>query len=205
MSPLLKSESILLQRKVLTGGIVTTLGVLLLGTGVLAFRHETTEANNSERAYRRTFSRAVQTPATAPKAQASPGNPAQANPNQEINDRYAAQILARIAGHENEPAEKVFKNIQLPMLKNAPAKRFLLIMNLGYSRALGVACTHCHVEQDFASDDKRPKAAAREMAVMHKMINDQLQKMQHLDLKPEARFLNCSTCHRGAINPIANS
>ena len=37
-------------------------------------------------------------------------------------------------------------------------------MNYGYSRALGVSCMHCHVEQDFASDEKRPKRAAREMA-----------------------------------------
>ncbi len=75
-------------------------------------------------------------------------------------------------------------------------------MNGGYSRALGVACTHCHVEQDFASDDKRPKRAAREMAVMHKMINEQLGKMQNLETKPDLRAINCSTCHRGAITPM---
>src|SRR5215831_9791521 len=138
----------------------------------------------------------------APKQQ--PGA-AQGNPNQEINDRFVKQLSEKIAGREKEPAEKVFKNIQIPWLKNVPAARFLTIMNLGYSRALGVACTHCHVEQDFASDEKRPKGAAREMALMHKMINDQLQKMQNLDLKPEQRFVNCSTCHRGAINPNANS
>lgn len=205
MSLLPKSESSLRHGRVLTGGVVTTLAVLLLATGVLAFRFETRDSKNSEGAYRHTLSGFAEPQATAPKAQASPVNPSQTNPNQEINDRYASQVLARLAGHEDEPAEKVFKNIQLPMLKNTPAKRFLLIMNLGYSRALGVACTHCHVEQDFASDDKRPKGAAREMALMHKMINDQLQKMQNLDLKPEQRFVNCSTCHRGAINPNANS
>ena len=125
----------------------------------------------------------------------------QSNPNQEMNDRFAKQLLEKIAGRENEPAEKVFKNIQIPWLKSTPAGRFLRIMNVGYSRALGVACTYCHVEQDFSSDDKRPKRAAREMAYMHKAINDQLQKMQNLDLKPEQRFINCTTCHRGAINP----
>ena len=123
------------------------------------------------------------------------------NSSQEINDRFVKQLSEKIAGRENEPAEKVFKNIQIPWLKNVPAARFLRIMNLGYSRALGVACTHCHMEQDFSSDDKRPKRAARDMAYMHKAINDQLQKMENLDLKPEQRFINCSTCHRGAINP----
>jgi alpha-beta hydrolase superfamily lysophospholipase len=57
-----------------------------------------------------------------------------------------------------------------------PSERLLLIMNLGYSRALGVSCTHCHMEEDFSSDDKRPRRAAREMAAMHRMINDQLKK-----------------------------
>jgi hypothetical protein len=154
-------------------------------------------------AYERTLTRASQQP-TTPKTQPSPTAPAQANPNQEINDRFVQQFSQKIAGRETEPAGKVFKNIQLEGLKSVPAGRLLLIMNRGYSRALGVSCTHCHVEQDFASDDKRPKRAAREIAVMHRMINDQLVKMQNLELKPEARFINCSTCHRGAINPLAS-
>jgi len=124
------------------------------------------------------------------------------NPNQAINDRLAEQVAAKIAGHENEPAGQVFKNIEI--FKDVPAKRLLLIMNLGYSRALGVACTHCHVEQDFASDDKRPKRAAREMAAMHRMINDELGKMKNLDSTVVASpKINCSTCHRGAIDPMA--
>jgi photosynthetic reaction center cytochrome c subunit len=146
--------------------------------------------------------------ASAPEQQPTTPNPkptaTHENSNQEINDRFVKDLSAKIAGRENEAAVKVFKNIQIEVLKNVPAGRFLRIMNFGYSRALGVACTHCHVEQDFSSDEKRPKQAAREMAAMHKMINDQLAKMQNLDLKPEQRFINCSTCHRGAINPNAN-
>ena len=126
---------------------------------------------------------------------------AQETSPQEANDRYARQISERIAGRENEAAGKVFKNIQLEWFKEIPAARLIAIMNLGYSRALGVSCTHCHVEQDFSSDEKRPKKAAREMAVMHRSINDQLRKLQNLELEPEKRLINCSTCHRGAINP----
>jgi Photosynthetic reaction centre cytochrome C subunit len=74
-------------------------------------------------------------------------------------------------------------------------------MNAGYSRALGVSCTHCHNEQDFASDEKRPKRAAREMAAMHRMINQQLAGMQNLE--PDHHVINCSTCHRGHIDPAA--
>jgi Photosynthetic reaction centre cytochrome C subunit len=134
-------------------------------------------------------------PATPPPGGASPAA------NQETNDRFVKQISERITGREDEPAEQVFKNIQ--WLKGVPAGRFLRIMNMGYSRALGVSCTHCHVERDFASDDKRPKRAAREMAAMHRTINEQLKTMKNLETQPDKRAINCSTCHRGAINPMA--
>ena len=120
---------------------------------------------------------------------------------QEINDRYAQQVLKSIAGHENDPAEKVFMDIRIPQLKNVPAARFINIMNNGYARALGVTCTHCHVESDFSSDDKRPKRTAREMAAMHRMINMQLHDMKDLEDPPDQRSINCSTCHRGTIDP----
>jgi hypothetical protein len=165
------------------------LGVLLLAVaayGAATIRQANTSASPQQ----------PTTPAPSPRLP-----PAQPPPNQEINDRFVKQISERIAGRENEPAERVFKNVQ--WLKGVPAGRLLRIMNGGYSRALGVNCTHCHVEQDFASDDKRPKLAAREMAVMHRMINEQLGKMQHLEKRATERAINCSTCHRGAINPMA--
>jgi Photosynthetic reaction centre cytochrome C subunit len=121
--------------------------------------------------------------------------------NQEINDRYEEQIAERIASRKNDPAAQVFRNIQIEWLKDVPAGRLLVIMNYGYSRALGVNCTHCHVEQDFASDEKRPKRAAREMAVMHRMINDRLRNMQNLEAVPDDRTINCFTCHRGTVDP----
>src|SRR2546423_9146874 len=100
-------------------------------------------------------------------AAAPPAKP----PVQEINDQFAAKILKSIAGHETEPAEQVFMDIRIDRLKSAPAAQFITIMNQGYAKALGVACTHCHVESDFSSDKKRPKRAAREMAAMHTAIN----------------------------------
>lgn len=137
---------------------------------------------------------AAQAPAQAANAQASV---------QETNDAFVAKLQKQIAGHEQEPAEKVFKNVQI--MKKAPAARFLLIMNLGYAKALGVACTYCHAENDFASDEKRPKRAAREMAAMHSNINQQLAKMQNLAPNPQGHFINCSTCHRGQIDPMAGN
>lgn len=142
------------------------------------------------------------TPAAAPAATTTTPPPKKpSNPNQEINDRYQQQIAKRIAGREKEPAQQVFQNMKIEWLKVVPASVLLDVMNYGYSRALGVSCTHCHVEQDFASDEKRPKRAAREMAVMHYMVNQQLRKMQNLETPPDNRPINCFTCHRGTINP----
>src|SRR5689334_21621653 len=107
---------------------------------------------------------------------------------QEANHRMAAAVLERIAGHESEPAGQVFKNVD--RLKEVPARTLLAIMEIGYSRALGVSCTHCHVEDDYASDAKREKKAAREMQQLHLMINDRLKAMQNLADEPDKRVIN---------------
>jgi Photosynthetic reaction centre cytochrome C subunit len=120
---------------------------------------------------------------------------------QETNDRFEQQIAERIVGRENEPASQVFKNMRIDWLKTVPARRLLDIMNGGYAKALGVRCTHCHVESDFSSDDKRPKRAAREMATMHHTVNQTLAKMENLKSAPDERSINCATCHRGKIDP----
>jgi len=140
-----------------------------------------------------------------PPQRASPSvaTPPNSPQNQDVNERLLKQLTDRLKGRENDPAEQVFKNIQIPWLKTVPAGRFLRIMNGGYSRALGVSCTHCHVEEDFSSDDKRQKRAAREMALMHRMINEQLGKMENLEAPTTERSINCSTCHRGAVSPLA--
>ena len=122
--------------------------------------------------------------------------------NAAANRAFVAAVLKEIAGRETQPAESVFKNVKIPWLGNTQAQTFLAIMNVGYARALGVRCTYCHVETDFASDAKRPKRAAREMAVMHRMINTELAKMQHIPTPAnQNRAINCATCHRGTTRP----
>jgi hypothetical protein len=138
-------------------------------------------------------------PATQVVTASAPKEPS----NQEINDAFVQQISKQIAGHEQDPSGQVFKNIQVDFLKKVPAGRLLLIMNEGYSRALGVNCKHCHVEDDFSKDDKRPKRCARDMALMHFSINQQLLKMQNLEPNAKGHFINCPTCHRGQIDPMA--
>ena len=41
----------------------------------------------------------------------------------------------------------------------------------------------------------------KQMQVMHRSINDQLRKLQHLDIEVDKRLINCATCHRGSIDP----
>ena len=146
------------------------------------------------------------TPAPAPPGQPAPAAAARSsgpivNPNQEANDQIMNAVLARIAGRENEPAEQVFKNIQ--SMKGMPAGRLVRVMNMGYSRALGVACAHCHFSQDYSSDEQRPKRAAREMMAMTRTINERLRSLENLEGKPEENFVNCTTCHRGQVDPNA--
>lgn len=107
------------------------------------------------------------------------------------------ELLASIKGKEDRPAGEVFMDVRL--LKDIPAARFLRIMDAGYSRALGVNCDHCHVEGRWDADEKRPKLAAREMIVMMGKINDMLEKMEHIDNTEPA--VNCTTCHRGFVKP----
>ena len=112
-----------------------------------------------------------------------------------------AELRKSIAGKEEAPAETVFKNIQL--FKGMPAGRVLRIMELGYSRSLGVNCTHCHIPGAWEKDDKPTKQIAREMAAMAAAINNQHLK-QIKNLKSESPAVNCTTCHRGQTKPALN-
>lgn len=111
-----------------------------------------------------------------------------------------AQIIAelekRIAGRENDPADSVFKNIQV--LKGLPAIRVLRIMTFGFSPALGVDCLHCHVLRDWEKDDKEAKMVARKMWTMTIGLNKEVQAIR------EKAVVNCYTCHRGAVKPAIN-
>lgn len=113
-----------------------------------------------------------------------------------------AELRQRIAGQENKPAEEVFKNIQI--LKGIPAGRVLRIMEMGYSRSLGVNCTHCHVVGEWEKDDKPTKNIARDMARMVGTINNDLLK-NIKNLQSQNPVVNCTTCHRGQTRPVPNA
>ncbi len=111
------------------------------------------------------------------------------------------ELRKKIADRQDKPSEEVFKNIH--QFKGVPAGRLLRVMELGYSKSLGVNCTHCHVVDQWEKDDKPAKQIARDMADMVRVINgDLLKKIRNL--KGPAPTVNCTTCHRGQIKPALN-
>lgn len=123
-------------------------------------------------------------------------------PSTEFNQAEAlAKLREQIKGKESEPAEKVFKNIQ--MMKTIPAGRLLAIMEMGYARSLGTNCTHCHAPDKWESEEKPTKQIAREMMAMVGKINGELLK-NIKNLKSESPTVNCTTCHRGQVKPALN-
>jgi tetratricopeptide (TPR) repeat protein len=78
----------------------------------------------------------------------------------------------------------------------------------GFTRALGVRCSYCHVGQegqalttyDFPSDANLNKGRAREMLRMLGSINEQLKKIE----PSESVRVNmwCHTCHMGKPRPM---
>jgi len=136
-----------------------------------------------------------------PEPQAANG-PAVTNQTGSFSQEQAlAQLRAEISGKENQPAEQVFKNIQI--LKGMPAARLLAVMQVGYSKSLGVNCTHCHVAGQWESEDKPTKQNTRDMSAMAKAINTEyLTKIKNL--KNPNPVVNCTTCHRGQVKPALN-
>ena len=113
-------------------------------------------------------------------------------------DKFLKEIRAQIAGHEKEPATKVFKDVKF--LNDVSAETFLAIMDIGYRRALGVSCTHCHTAGEWDKNDKPQKEIAREMARMMSKINSEMLP-KIANLKSKKPGINCTTCHRGEIKP----
>jgi len=110
--------------------------------------------------------------------------------NSAERDQAMADIKKRIAGRENEPAEKVFKNIEILKGKNASR---LPGMMLALTGLLGVNCTYCHVKDQWDSEEKPTKQTARKMFRMIGVINDDFFERQNK--------VSCWTCHRGNPHP----
>jgi hypothetical protein len=118
-----------------------------------------------------------------------------------VRKALMAEVLSTVAGRENEPAGKVFKNVKLN--KNMPVKEFLTMMDEQYGRSVGASCTGCHVNSnvggvlkvDYANEQSKKKQISRLMESMTQDINRDLKKNTGLDEDyPKA---TCVMCHRG--------
>ena len=74
----------------------------------------------------------------------------------------------------------------------------------GFTAALGVECSHCHVggQQERAKDDNPKKAIARKMLQMTAAINKDMLKDVGEPAAAGTAKVTCFTCHRGAIKPL---
>jgi tetratricopeptide (TPR) repeat protein len=97
-------------------------------------------------------------------------------------------------------------NLQV-LPKDWPGSKLTPVM-IGFTRALGVRCSHCHKGEegkplstyDFASDENPNKNRAREMLRMLGSINDHLKKLQPSG--DQRVNMWCNTCHRGRPRPM---
>jgi hypothetical protein len=89
--------------------------------------------------------------------------------------------------------------------KDAPREQVLATMQ-AIAQSLGVACNYCHVQEgrggrnDFASDEKAPKKAARGMMLLAREINSKLPEAVGKSADATTR-VGCATCHRGVPIP----
>ena len=116
-------------------------------------------------------------------------------------EKALAELRKQIEGKENEPANEVYENIE--MFGQMPAGRLLRVMEMGFSRSLGVDCTHCHNPKNWGSEEKHQKQVTRDMMVMtQKITQELLPEIDNLD--SETPTINCTTCHRGDVVPATN-
>lgn len=128
------------------------------------------------------------------------------SPTPEFNQKEAlAKLREQIKGKEKLPAGEVFKSVK--GLTGLPAGVLLRVMEFGYSRSLGVDCTHCHTPNNWASEEKPTKQIAREMHAMTNKINREiLPEFKAFEGRTGRNrpVVNCTTCHRGQIKPATN-
>ena len=105
-----------------------------------------------------------------------------------IGVRAEQQPQAPPSQQSGQTAAEHYKNIQV--LKNIPADELPNTMQY-VAASLGVQCNFCHVQGQFASDDKPMKATARKMMQMVNSINSASYGVT----------VGCATCHHGRMEP----
>lgn len=105
----------------------------------------------------------------------------------------ACGLAACLAQAPGQSPSQAPKNLQVLPKDSSRAEVVATMRTIAAS--LGVKCSFCHVQGDFAKDDKDTKKTARRMLRMVDAINT-----QNFDGRHE---VSCYTCHRGAIHPVS--
>ena len=104
-------------------------------------------------------------------------------------------LFAQQPGGRGAAAAAPAKNLKLI----GPKADLLFIMQ-SFNEALGVQCTYCHVQGDFAADTNPKKEMARKMIAMGRLIDTSFPSSA--GVFPEGYHeVDCLTCHRGSVKP----
>ena len=114
--------------------------------------------------------------------------------------------MAALAAPAFAQIPEEFTNLKV-LPEDIPQRELVTIMR-GFTRALGVRCSTCHVgeedqdlsEYDFASDDEATKRTAREMIKMVQSINENVVVTLADRGSPEIE-VTCVSCHAGRRRP----
>jgi hypothetical protein len=107
------------------------------------------------------------------------------------NKQALDEINKMIAGRGDEPAERVFKNIEI--LKGKNASRLPGMMS-ALTGLLGLDCLHCHMPREWEKETPAKQTARKHFDLL-KVVNDQLEN--------QTNSVTCWTCHRGKPQPEA--
>ena len=104
-------------------------------------------------------------------------------------------IFAQPTGDRGSAAKSAAKN-----LKVLAANTDIRFVMQNFTQVLGIQCTYCHVEGDFASDANPKKETARKMIALIRQIDPYFPSS--VGVYPAGYHeVDCSTCHRGSIKP----
>jgi hypothetical protein len=112
-------------------------------------------------------------------------------------------VTGTVSGAQPAPPPPM-TNLQI-IPKDTPRPQVIQTMQ-AFTQSLGVACNYCHVQEgrggrnDFASDEKAPKKAARGMMLLARDINAKLPEAIGKPADATTR-VGCATCHRGVPIP----
>ncbi len=106
-----------------------------------------------------------------------------------------ALVLLPLAAQEKQEEQKKRPSpnpTNLKILKVTTGPEVNQVMRT-FTAGLGVQCTYCHIQGNFASDENPKKETARHMITMMQKIN--------AEFADGKMHVSCYTCHRGEAEP----